>query len=72
VLLCPGIGGYLWPEDPELDAEFEALAAAGNEDGLVDRCLRLWGAAGTTPFVADLARSAVRAMANQDRFQQEG
>jgi 3-oxoadipate enol-lactonase len=69
-LLCPGIEGYAWPEEPELDAEFEAIG--DNEDGLVDLCLRVWGAAGATEFVTELARSAIRAEHNQDRYMQEG
>jgi 3-oxoadipate enol-lactonase len=72
VLLCPGFTGFAAPEEPELEAEFEALVAAGDEDGLVDLIVRLWGAAGTTPFVAELARSAARAGANEERFQQPG
>lgn len=68
VLLAPGISGYAWPEEPELDAEFGALAAAGDEDGLVELCVRIWGAAGPDPFVSDLARSATRGFGSQ-RFQ---
>lgn len=71
VLLCPGISGYEWPDDSELDAEFDALVAAGDEDGLVDLCVRVWGAAGPDPFVADLARSATRAFPSMDQFMQE-
>jgi 3-oxoadipate enol-lactonase len=71
VLLCAGVSGYEWPAAPEVDAEFEALAAAGDEDGLVQLVLRLWGAAGPDPRVADLARSAVRAWSGED-FEQEG
>lgn len=71
ILLCPGIAGYDWPEEPELDAEYEALTAAGDEDGLVELYLRTWGQAGPDPFVAELARSAVRA-APSEAFQQEG
>jgi len=68
VLLCPGISGYDWPDEPELDAEFDARIAGGDEDALVDLCVRLWGAAGPDPFVTDLARSAVKAFPGQ-RFQ---
>src|ERR1700729_3419664 len=68
VLLAPGISGYAWPAEPELDAEFDALAAAGDEDGLVDLTIRIWGAAGPDPFISDLARSATRALGSQ-RFQ---
>jgi 3-oxoadipate enol-lactonase len=71
VLLCPGISGYDWPAEPELDAEFEALVTAGDEDGMADFCVRIWGAAGPDPFVTELARSASRAFANQERFLQE-
>jgi 3-oxoadipate enol-lactonase len=70
-LLCPGISGYDWPAEPELDAEFDARVAGGDEDSLVDLCVRIWGAAGPDPFVAELARSAVRAFAGQERFQQD-
>jgi 3-oxoadipate enol-lactonase len=71
VLLCPGISGYDWPEEPELEAEFEALAAAGDEDGMTELCVQLWGAAGPDPFITDMARSAVRAWPS-DAFQQQG
>jgi 3-oxoadipate enol-lactonase len=72
LLLCPGIGGYPYPDEPELEAEFGQLIAAGDEDGLVGAYLRLWGAAGPTQFVEDLARSAVRAGANEELFQRPG
>lgn len=71
VLLCPGISGYPWPGEPEVAAEYEALIAAGDEDALVQLCLRIWGAAGPDPFVADLVRSAIRAWAH-DGFEQDG
>jgi 3-oxoadipate enol-lactonase len=70
VLLSTGISGYPWPEEPEADARYTALTEAGDEDGLVELCLEMWGAAGPDPTVAELARSAVRAWA-YDRFEQE-
>jgi 3-oxoadipate enol-lactonase len=72
VLLCPGIGGYPYLDDPELEAECEALAAAGDEQGTVQVMLGVWGAAGPDPLVTDLMRSAVRAWAREDRLEQEG
>lgn len=69
VLLAPGITGYDVPEDPDVEAEAEALEAAGDEDGLVRLVVRLWGAAGDDPLVTELARSAVRAFASES-FQQ--
>jgi 3-oxoadipate enol-lactonase len=60
VLLCPGISGYDWPAEPDNDAEFERLTAAGDEDGLVELIVRIWGKSGADPLVTDMARSAVR------------
>jgi len=71
VLLAPGITGYDWPPEPELDAEFDARLAGGDVDALADLCVRIWGAAGPDPFVTDLARSAARAYGGQEKFQRE-
>jgi len=72
VLLCPGIGGYPYPENAELEAECDALAAAGDQDGLLRVLLGVWGAAGPDPLVADLMRSAIRAWEGEDRFEKPG
>jgi 3-oxoadipate enol-lactonase len=72
VLLCPGIGGYPYPEElDQLRAEYAALEAAGDEDGLVRLGMRVWGAAGPSAFAEDLMRSAVRA-GPSERFVQAG
>jgi 3-oxoadipate enol-lactonase len=72
-LLCPGIDDYPWPPDPpELTAEIEALAGAGDEDGIVEVYQRLWAAAGAQPAVMEQLRSAVRAEPNEEEFQQPG
>jgi 3-oxoadipate enol-lactonase len=72
VLLAPGITGYPQPSEPELEAEFEALGAVGDEDGLADMVVRIWGAAGPSPEVLEQARSAVRAYRSQDEYMREG
>ncbi len=72
VLLCPGIGGYPYPEHPELEAQYEALAAAGDQDGLLGLCLQQWGAAGPDPLVTDMMRSALRAWAAEEEFEEAG
>ncbi len=73
VLLCPGISGYPWPDEPETEAESDALTAADDdEDAAVARCLQVWGASGVTPFVTELARSGVRAWPNEEQFQRAG
>jgi 3-oxoadipate enol-lactonase len=72
VLLCPGISGYPYPENPELEARFEALQAAGDQEGLIRLALEQWGAAGPDPLVTELMRSAMRAWAYEAEFQQAG
>jgi pimeloyl-ACP methyl ester carboxylesterase len=72
VLLCPGIGGYPYPETPELDAACEALAAAGDTEGIVQVLLDVWGRSGEDPLVTDLMRSAMRAWDGEEEFEFEG
>jgi len=72
VLLCPGIPGYPYPEDPEIEARFDEVAAAGDINGLVRLGLEQWGRSGEDPLVTDLMRSAMRAWDNEERFQQRG
>jgi 3-oxoadipate enol-lactonase len=72
VLLCPGIGGYPYPETPELDAACDALAAAGDDEGIMRLLLGVWGKAGDDPLVTDLMRSAMRAWEGEEQFELEG
>lgn len=72
VLLCPGIGGYPYPETPELDAACDALAEAGDDEGIIRLLLEVWGAAGDDPLVTDLMRSAIRAWEGEEEFELEG
>src|SRR5262249_20691150 len=61
-LLAAGVSGYPAPyEPPELVARWEALSAAGDEDGLVGMSQELWAATGSGPRVLEQLRSAVRA-----------
>jgi pimeloyl-ACP methyl ester carboxylesterase len=68
-LLCPGLSDYPWPDEPELDAEFESLAAAGDQEGILRFSQRIWAAAGGEPEVLEQLRSADRAAASQEQFQ---
>jgi pimeloyl-ACP methyl ester carboxylesterase len=68
VLLCPGVSGYDWPEEPELDAEYERLAAAEDLEGLVALGLREWARAGAEPAVVEQLRSAARGLLSEDRY----
>jgi 3-oxoadipate enol-lactonase len=72
VLVCPGISGYPRPDEPELDAEFDALAQAGDLDGLAEVGLRIWVGAGADEAARALMRAAVRAWLNEEEFQRAG
>lgn len=72
VLLCPGIGGYPYPDTPELDEACEALAAVGDDEGIVQLLLDVWGRSGDDPLVADLMRSAMAAWDGEEEFEREG
>jgi 3-oxoadipate enol-lactonase len=72
VLLCPGIPGYAYPEDPAVEARYDEAAAAGDTEGLVRLGLDQWGRSGDDPQVTELMRTAMRAWANEERFQQRG
>lgn len=70
VLLCPGISGYAWPEEPEVDAAFEAAVKEGPE-AIAELGLRLWAASGATPDAVEQLRSASKAWLSSDQFQRE-
>lgn len=72
VLLCPGISGYPWPDEPELEAELDALAEAGDVDGLAEVGLRMWVGAGADEAARALMRGAVRAWLNEEEYQRAG
>ena len=72
VLLCPGIGGYPYPDEPELEKEFETLVASGDDEGIARLSQRIWAAAGDDPFITDLMRSAVSGWKSDARWQQQG
>jgi 3-oxoadipate enol-lactonase len=67
-LLCPGVSDYPWPDEPELDAEYEALEAAGDQDGILRFRQRLWAAAGDEPVIMEQLRSSWRAEENEAQF----
>jgi alpha/beta hydrolase fold len=71
VLLCPGIPGYPWPEEPDEDeAEYEHALRAGDVDGVAGLLQRVWAAAGPTPAVMEQLRSAARAEISSGDLQQ--
>jgi 3-oxoadipate enol-lactonase len=72
VLLCPGIPGYDYPEDPAGEAQFDEAAAAGDTERLMRLGLEQWGRSGDDPLVTELMRSAMSAWENEERFEQQG
>ncbi|MET8980590.1 alpha/beta hydrolase [Streptomyces sp. NPDC004539] len=48
-LLVPGVPGYPEPDPPEMAAQVEPLALAGDLDGLADLGMSWWSGAGTPP-----------------------
>jgi 3-oxoadipate enol-lactonase len=72
VLLCPGVPGFPMPEEPELDAEYDALVAARDVDGMVQFGLRTWAAAGYDDAARAQIESAVQAWFVQDKYQKPG
>lgn len=69
-LLVPGVNGYDWPDEPELEAEWDALIRDDDQEGLLQFGLRLWAASDPTdPRVVAFMRAAGDAQANEEQFQ---
>ncbi|MHB1596331.1 MAG: alpha/beta fold hydrolase [Streptosporangiaceae bacterium] len=60
-LLCPGLSGYPWPEEPEVDADYQAAEASGDPDAIAAIAIREWAAAGTDPLITEMLLGAIRA-----------
>jgi pimeloyl-ACP methyl ester carboxylesterase len=72
VLLCPGVPGFAWPEEPdESDAEYERALGAGDVDALAGLLQRVWAAAGPTPAIMEQLRSAARAAVSSGDLEQQ-
>jgi pimeloyl-ACP methyl ester carboxylesterase len=62
VLLCPGIPGFPWPEEPdELEDDYERALGARDVEALAGLMQRVWASAGPAPAVMEQLRSAARA-----------
>jgi 3-oxoadipate enol-lactonase len=73
-LLCPGIPGFAWPDEPDdgLEAEYTRAMQAGDVDAVAGLVQRIWGAAGSTEAVMEQFRSAARAyIASGDLMQED-
>ncbi len=63
VLVSPGVSGYPMPDNPELDAQFEALADAGDVEGMVRLAQGMWITGEPDDTVLAQLRSAVKSVA---------
>jgi len=77
VLLCPGIPGFPWPQEPEsgepdeLEAAYERALADGDVEALAGVLQQVWAAAGPTPAVMEQLRSAARATLSSGDLEQQ-
>ncbi len=71
VLLAPGVSGYAWPDEPELEERWRGLVAAGDPERIVDLYLEIWAGAGHEPFVRELARSGIAAEPGEAQYLRE-
>ena len=60
-LLAPGLSGYPWPDEPEIDADYQAAEASGDPGAIAAIAIREWAAAGAGPLITDMLLGAIRA-----------
>jgi 3-oxoadipate enol-lactonase len=70
VLLAPGISGYPYPDEPELDERWTALTEAGDLDGLTQLYLDMWCPAGHDPLVREMMAASTATEAVEEQFVQ--
>ncbi|GLF93965.1 alpha/beta fold hydrolase [Streptomyces yaizuensis] len=70
VLVTPGVGGYPWPDEPEVDAEYERLMAARDIDGLTAFGLREWARSGADERAVEQLRSAATAWPGEEEHEE--
>lgn len=71
VLVSPGLSGYPLPVGPELDAEFEALADAGDAEGIAMLALGIWTTGEPDDAALAQLRSAAKAWLANGEYEQE-
>jgi 3-oxoadipate enol-lactonase len=71
VLVSPGVSGYPMPANPELDAEFEALADAGDVEGIARLALGIWTTGEPDDAAVAQLRSAAKAWLANGEYEEE-
>jgi pimeloyl-ACP methyl ester carboxylesterase len=72
VLVSPGVSGYPMPRDPGLDAEMEALADAGDVDGVARLAAGIWTTGPQDDAAMAQLRSAAKAWLANGEYEKEG
>jgi pimeloyl-ACP methyl ester carboxylesterase len=72
VLVSPGLSGYPLPIEPELDAEFDAFADAGDAEGIALVAGRIWTTGEHDAATLAQLRSAAKAWLANGEYEQEG
>jgi 3-oxoadipate enol-lactonase len=67
-LLCPGLSGYPWPEEPQVDADFQGAEASGDPGAVAAVAVREWAAAGGDPLITDMLLGAIRAWPAEEEY----
>jgi 3-oxoadipate enol-lactonase len=72
VLVSPGVSGYPMPDNPELDAQFEALAEAADVEGIARVAGGMWTTGEPDDTVLAQLRSAAKAWLANDEYEKPG
>ncbi|MER6914267.1 alpha/beta hydrolase [Streptomyces sp. NPDC000594] len=71
VLVTPGVGGYPWPDEPEVDEEYEQLVDRVDVQGLTAFGLREWARSGQDTEAREQMRSAANAWITEAEYEGE-
>lgn len=71
-LLCPGVGGYPWPDDddPDLEAAYRSAMQTRDVDALSALMEQVWLQSGSDGYLADQVRRASELDFAQDELEQ--
>ena len=72
MLVSPGVSGYPMPANPELDAQFEAFAEAGDVEGIARLAGGMWTTGEPDDAVLSQLRSAAKAWLANDEYEKSG
>jgi 3-oxoadipate enol-lactonase len=71
VLVSPGLSGYPWPDEPEVDAKFEALGDPPDVEDLATVAQSIWTTGKADDAVMAQLRSAARAWIANGEYEEK-